>query len=741
MPVTPINKEEHKIDILKASRLILLKYVFHKNNQNSEFEKNTNRKSLITPVSNFIPFKVKSNTLRGIISDLEIFANGLSDLPKAEINDNMSVDQRTGLQTLKKDPNIVIFTADKGSSMVVLDKDFYIKLMMDKLNQRNKYEILNNFSDYHTILSLERFTRKHSKILTPEESRTITGFDFGSSNIYGVPKIHKSEKIKKSLQKNPGVCLNLPCPSDLTLRVIFGGKSNPIVHMSNLIDILLKPFLILVKARVKDVMEFINRIPRFDPSSLPFVQLWSVDVSDMYASITENLILESISFWLTRYPTVLLKPFTLEFVREALTLLLDSNIGYFNGVPYKQINGMIAGAKYAPTVADLVMGYLETKLFYLLRYNMGIDAALAFWDKYRRYLDDGQIMWDKRLGNFGKVLNLLNTLHPSIRFTSENDDSKLNFLNITIIKSKNNFITEIHQKDTDSDTYLPFLSCHPRHIKINIPFNLAKNVKRLTDNDSTVNQKLSELSNKLERCGYPKGLIKSAVNEAISSSRADLREVREKANEESIIPFVHLHDPSLPDLYTTFKRLTLNLFFTKDLKEIFKDYKIINSVREPPNLGRILQPFKLNTGTSQSLSMISKCQRKNCKSCKEIMEVNTLFFANSGVTFQIKTPMTCLTRNLVYALFCKKCNHSYIGETHDFRERMNHHRWDNNNESAPQEVNQHLRSCGQGFTSCPLYKVKEESRIARLVKEHFLIKLLKPDLNRDERNILHLLDA
>ena len=54
------------------------------------------------------------------------------------------------------------------------------------------------------------------------------------------------------------------------------------------------------------------------------------------------------------------------------------------------------------------------------------------------------------------------------------------------------------------------------------------------------------------------------------------------------------------------------------------------------------------------------------------------------------------------------------------------------------EVSKHLFRCGQGFKMCPLVKVKEECKILRLVIEDNLIKLLKPDLNADRRNLLHL---
>jgi len=70
---------------------------------------------------------------------------------------------------------------------------------------------------------------------------------------------------------------------------------------------------------------------------------------------------------------------------------------------------------------------------------------------------------------------------------------------------------------------------------------------------------------------------------------------------------------------------------------------------------------------------------------------------------------------------------------------MNKHRSDSGSRfAATQENTRHLYQFGMGFNICPLFKVWEENKIARLVKEDKLIKLLKPDLNRDQRNILQL---
>ena len=121
------------------------------------------------------------------------------------------------------------------------------------------------------------------------------------------------------------------------------------------------------------------------------------------------------------------------------------------------------------------------------------------------------------------------------------------------------------------------------------------------------------------------------------------------------------------------------------------------------------------------------------------MEVKDVFFRNVNKTFDIRFAMNCLVRNVVYAIFCKKCGKSYIGETINFRDRMNAHRSAiNMGTNASMEISRHIYNCGEGFTACPILKVKEECKILRLVKEDKLIKLYKPDLNKDQRNILGL---
>ena len=99
VPLTCSDPKQSKIDILNFSRSLLLRARFFGSSYNDE--------SLITPVSNYIPKTTKFESLKSIITDLEIFANEVSDLKRTHVNDNLTVSQRAGLRFLKENKNFL----------------------------------------------------------------------------------------------------------------------------------------------------------------------------------------------------------------------------------------------------------------------------------------------------------------------------------------------------------------------------------------------------------------------------------------------------------------------------------------------------------------------------------------------------------------------------------------------------------------------------------------------------------
>ena len=49
---------------------------------------------------------------------------------------------------------------------------------------------------------------------------------------------------------------------------------------------------------------------------------------------------------------------------------------------------------------------------------------------------------------------------------------------------------------------------------------------------------------------------------------------------------------------------------------------------------------------------VKKCGVIGCGCCEDILEVTSFYFRNSGITFDIKTPMDCTVRNVIYVIQC-----------------------------------------------------------------------------------------
>ena len=111
-------------------------------------------------------------------------------------------------------------------------------------------------------------------------------------------------------------------------------------HLSNLLDILLRPLTKRVKSYLRDTMDFLNHLPAtVQESSL----LVSFDIESLYSNISHNLGLEAIKFWLQKHPDDIHSRFTDYFILEGINFILKNNTFNFNGNYYRQRKGTAMG--------------------------------------------------------------------------------------------------------------------------------------------------------------------------------------------------------------------------------------------------------------------------------------------------------------------------------------------------------------------------------------------------------------
>ena len=171
---------------------------------------------------------------------------------------------------------------------------------------------------------------------------------------------------------------------------------------------------------------------------------------------------------------------------------------------YNQLVGTAMGHIFAPPYACLVIGYLEEEKLFKTELQKCFDAPdiMTIQKNYKRYMDDGTTLLPNNI-ECEKLLSCLNNLHENIVFTlesakraliGENSVQKLNFLDVTVMLFENGKLeTDINYKPTNSHKYLNYESFHPKHIKDNIPYNLAKRIIVFVTNINRMEFRLNEL--------------------------------------------------------------------------------------------------------------------------------------------------------------------------------------------------------------------------------------------------------
>lgn len=217
---------------------------------------------------------------------------------------------------------------------------------------------------------------------------------------------------------------------------------------------------------MRDDLDFLRYLPdRVTPSD----KLVRMDVTNLYANITSTLGLKALSYWINKFPGKINNRFEKNFILEATEIVLNNNTFVFNNTHYEQIKGTDMGTKMAPTYATLTLGFLEENLYDNIAKDFCPNLAENIKNTWKRYLDDCFIICNQQLLDLETFHELLNNKDPDIKFTIEESQHNISFLDIRITHEGRSLSTDIYYKPTDTHQYLHFNSCHPRHTKRAIP--------------------------------------------------------------------------------------------------------------------------------------------------------------------------------------------------------------------------------------------------------------------------------
>ena len=681
--------------------------------------------SIVKNKSNFMPPRARNPHLDKYIDHLHAASNAQINNKKGR--PNIPHDQQQALQELQNNPNLVIKEADKGGAIVLMDKDYYEDKMLEMLRDTQTYKEISRSIEKNTTAKIRELTLKYDLNLTQKEKDFLLNFEHKDSQFYGLPKIHKSSEIIDAIERQNKQYIKISRPTDLKFRPIVAGPSCATHRLSNLVDILMKPFLQHTKSYVRDDIDFLTKLPTKIKDSESFT---TFDISSLYSNISNNLGLEAVEYWLQKHPENLHSRIPKDFITDSLRIILENNSFCFGAKNFLQINGTAMGTKMAPTYANLTLAYLEETLYTKFRSKYTEEFVKHFEESWKRYIDDCFIVWDNNIDNIEALHTELNNLHPKLVFTIEQSDTEISFLDIKLKRQGEQIVTDIFHKPTDTKQYLHFRSCHPRATKFNIPYNLARRICTIVTEPSLRKYRLQEMKIDLLERGYPANLIDQGIEKANSLSTATLRTPK-PSTDSNLCTFVSTYNPNNNNMWTVVQDSIGILQSDPRCKRVLDSVQLLNSRRQPPNLKKLLTKASFNTNTPT----VSKCEDKRCGTCPHLITGNAFTFKRSQRPFTVKASMTCGTENLLYVLQCQGCLENYIGQTSDtLRARIRVHKQQiNTPEYRKIAVSKHIAECAEDqniqFRVFPFYKIMQADKTFRDVKEQAFIRTFKPFLN------------
>jgi len=618
--------------------------------------------------------------------------------------DNLSNHQRQILNNLKKRKDIVIKKADKGDTIVVETIENYIKDGMTHLSNATYYQRLQEDMNSQLNHAIKKFLNNahHRGLIDKETYHFLLPSDSPRTPlIYFLKKLHKTP---------------------ISVRPIVSHINSPTANISAFIDNLLKPIVKEINHILQNSKQLITEIPSLHLSNQ--TKLVTLDVVSLYPNIPIEESIQIILTFIEQHNNPTHPPICI--INHLLRFVLNYNCFSFANLFFLQVHGIAMGTKLAPNYANLFMTDFENKHVFT-------------WPKqplyYRRYIDDIFLLWDYSSTDLDHFINHLNSVHPTIKFTSSISTTTSTYLDLDIYIQDNKIQTKTHFKTTNTFSYLHGNSNHPSSTFKGIFKGENIRILRNTSDEAQYNSTMNFLTDKFKQRQYPSQLTN---NPPIPFSERE-KFLSESNNQSRYSTnFITTYKSPLvsrTNLLEDWPRLSSH----PDLREVFQDPPHI-TYKHSPNLSQLLVRAKLDTSITTtlpthpppSISTISfpakniTCRNTQCGTCQQLTSHSHYSSHQTKQYFTIPDIYSCDTTHAIYLLDCSICGKQYIGETHNtIRNRMKHHR--NMSKTAlNRPIYAHLQSHQTDFLSFKLTIIDtEKDLILRKNKEQHYIKLLK----------------
>ena len=284
------------------------------------------------------------------------------------------------------------------------------------------------------------------------------------------------------------------------------------------------------------------------------------------------------------------------------------------------------GTKLAPSYANLFM----TKFEQIHVYTYHLQPTL-----WKRFIDHIFLIWPHGMDSLLEFIQHLNTVHPTIKFTSTISPLEIAFLDLKIYITDDKLCTRLYTKSTDRHMYLNFNSEHPMNLKRSIPYSQFLTLKRIHSESHYLIQSQIQLYWYFIWREYPHDILIAAWRKTNQVTReALLADTSDKQESKAPLMFITTYNSANPNFRELVYKHWSYLGRSSATRELCSQ-DIMVTYRKPPSLKGMLVKAKI----PQSKTHTTKgCTRPNtCQYCTRLSQSGKITNLNNKTTYNTIT--------------------------------------------------------------------------------------------------------
>ena len=121
---------------------------------------------------------------------------------------NITRNERKAIDNLANDTSILPKEPDKGGGIVIKNKEFYKRKLLQMLDDKSFYKQIENQTTKDTMVKIKKVIGL-AKEITRHELNYLLDFECKPNMFYGLPKIHKSLMINTKCTQVDGEYIEL----------------------------------------------------------------------------------------------------------------------------------------------------------------------------------------------------------------------------------------------------------------------------------------------------------------------------------------------------------------------------------------------------------------------------------------------------------------------------------------------------------------------------------------------------